>query len=276
MSGRAVAVLALVLVLTGSVAGADQISASNYWPYDGVWFHLVPDSDFGYGPFNAGDIFVYCGYACEEWSQRNITQEGWYHDPVSHNNYHQTPEWFGDMVYCCSETANWWNYFGGNLHAAWDCGDVRSDINQEYVDWGVYADGGYMPVCGIGGSGLQTGPGYGAFPFSVLNTGDYSWAVIRNDYLYGFLPNVQNSAGYNISVTSAYRNPVRNGAVGGAYLSRHQWGDAADFKPWFTGSGCVDSGNWEWLSEVAQGQGASYIEPYSLDCSHLHADLRNW
>jgi len=279
MSGRAVAFLALALVFSGRVIRADSITQAPYMPYAGVWFYLAPDPDFGYGPFNEGRIMVGCANGTCEWD-RLIYAEGWYQDPVSHTNYRQTMSWFGYTVYCCSETQNWWNYFNGYLRAAWDCFDIRSDINQEYVDWGVYADGGYLPGCVIGGNGLTQGPGWGPFPFSLLNDGNYSWGVIRNNYLYDFTAQMQSQVqyqfGYNIRVTSGYRNPYRNWQVGGAYLSRHQWGDAVDVKPASAPGGCIGQATWNELHTGALNAGGTWFELYSDDCTHLHVDLRNW
>lgn len=275
--------LASVLLLRSVPVRADYVYSPDYWPYAGVWVYLESSDPSDLDTWQA---WVYCGYGCVEFQDASVSGPAsvWLHDTVPHNNYRVQPnayifaQW-GYVIYNGDGTTyQWWTNDATVLHAIWDCNDARSDINQEYVDWGVYADSSdhYMPLCGYGGTGFQSGGGYGPFPFSVLNTGNYSWAVIRYDYLYGFLWNVQNGAGYNITIGSAYRNPVRNGSVGGDYLSRHQWGDAADFKPWFSPAGCVDTGNWEWLREVASSQGATYIEPYSLDCTHVHADLRGW
>lgn len=273
MSRRTMLLVLVILGLLSGTARADRVTALDYYPYDGLWFNVEPD------PFGWIEVRfqVFCGNACVEWDQSYYYEPGWHQEPINHNNYHDRNVWYADMGYCCSDGSNWWNYFSGFKHAAWDCGDVRADINQEYIDWGVYADGGYMPGCGIGGSGLTPGPGWGPFPFSALNDGTYAWGVIRNNYLYDYTAQVQYQVGYNIRVTSGYRNPYRNYQVGStAYLSRHQWGDAIDVKPASAPSGCVSLATWNQLHDAAVNAGGSWFEAYNSDCTHLHVDLRNW
>jgi hypothetical protein len=210
------------------------------WPGNGVWFHLVPDADFGYGPFNAGDIFVYCGYACVEWSQRNITQEGWYQDPVSHNNYQQTPEWFGDMVYCCSaDGSNWWNYFGGNLHAAWDCNDARSALDQEYVDTysggSMYFSYGLLPHCTWVDGDFNSSGGSTNFSWDELNghfrsgNPNYPWGIVRTSLVVGLEATRTDYNSRGITLSSGYRTPSGNAIQPqSVFASYHVYGRAAD------------------------------------------------
>jgi hypothetical protein len=267
-----VALLFSFCVLWGSAARADNVYVLDYWPGQGAYFN----ASSGEWDWVVARIQVMCqGGGCAEWDE-SFYYEGWYQSPVVHNDYHARNQWYGDMGHCCYDDQNFWNYFSGQLHAAWDCWDVRSDLNQEYVNQGQYWNANYIPLCGYGGAGYQAGPGYGPFPFSALNTGDSYWAVIRNDYLYNYMANWQAAAGYSLHVTSAYRNPNRNARIGGAPLSRHVFGDGVDVKPSSAPVGCMSPSSWTSLSNVAWGQGASYVEPYSQDCTHVHADLRGW
>jgi hypothetical protein len=117
------------------------------------------------------------------------------------------------------------------------------------------------------------------FAFSELNTGDYSWGLIR-------LPlTTASSSGYGLDdwrvnygasriVNSAYRNPVRNAAVGGAFSppSRHMFGDATDLR---NQSGLMAEYNA--MVSAAQAANADFIEPTNGPCGTActHADWRN-
>ena len=72
-------------------------------------------------------------------------------------------------------------------------------------------------------------------------------------------------------IDSGYRCPHGNASVGGAAQSRHMWGDAADMHsanhPW-------DQSEWLLLQAAATAAGATFIEPYNQDPSHVHADWR--
>ena len=272
MRRRLVVVLVLSLLLNSAPARADYIGAAPYWPNDGVWFYVYNE------PCCYVDTLIqtYCGYGCTDWGGIFYIYDGWIQSYISHNNFHEQPYWFGHNHYWDGETG-WFSGWDGYLKAAWDCGDVRSDLNQEYVNHGVYWNGGYMPLCGWGGAGFTYGPGWGPFPFSALNDGTLSYiGVIRNDYLYNFTADVQYFVGYPIRVTSGYRNPNQNAAYGGKPLSRHQWGDAIDVKPASAPAGCISVATWNELVVAAAISGGSWFEPYSDDCTHLHVDLRNW
>jgi hypothetical protein len=103
------------------------------------------------------------------------------------------------------------------------CGDVRSTIIQEYVTYRTP----YIPGCTEFTQSI-TGPN---FSFAQLNSGTYSWAILRSyflnelDALKGLTP---------FTITSGYRNPAKEYSVsianGGVYHagSRHQYGDAID------------------------------------------------
>lgn len=70
-----------------------------------------------------------------------------------------------------------------------------------------------------------------------------------------------------IRVSSGFRSPERNGAIGGATHSRHMFGDAFDILV----SGPVA---WTNLRNIAEDEGADFIEPYTMTRTWLHCDWR--
>ena len=114
------------------------------------------------------------------------------------------------------------------------------------------------------------------FQFSELNTGDHSWALIRQPLIvgagtgYGLDKWRENYGGSRI-VNSAYRNPVRNANVGGAQNSRHMYGDASDLR-----NNSVTQQEWDSMVTAAENAFASWIEPVNGPCGLgcTHADWR--
>jgi hypothetical protein len=195
---------------------------------------------------------------------------------------------------------------------SWDCFDgARSDLNQEYLNRNYPAYNGrsvydatrFLPRC----TGLtKAGPSSGPFYFTnsdsrkKLNWGSYEWAPVRIDYLYdvlartqyNFRPDLHVDIDYrNIRVESGFRNPARNSVVGSSpkVNGRHQFGDAADIKPWDAATGDMNPLTWQRLadaaSDAAGGTDWSYLELYecppnlsTCDASktHVHIDLRKW
>jgi len=136
------------------------------------------------------------------------------------------------------------------------CGDERDQIIQEYVDFGV----NFVPTCGD----FTQDASSAHFSFAELNTGDYSWAIIRDRLLTG-LETTRSNYGYPMLVNSGYRNPARNARIGGASQSRHMYGDAADIA-------AGDCPTWNALAEAACRAGA-WVEPISLSgVGHVHMD----
>jgi hypothetical protein len=112
------------------------------------------------------------------------------------------------------------------------------------------------------------------FSFSQLNTGDYSWALLR-DILLGKLDDLgdrMDGLHYKIQLNSIYRNPRKPQKP----LSRHQYGDAADIQVFdFNGDGAVDAEDWESLRAVTDGLQPSYTEPMKdSGVGHVHVDWR--
>jgi len=172
-------------------------------------------------------------------------------------------------------------------------------MNQEYLDKYLYGGQSifdvfqYMPGCD-GYTKKQWQPAWvpAQFTFERLNqnTGYPSWAVIRNDYLYSFLTNMQDLYGHSLLVTSGYRNPVHNVAVSATPHrdSRHQWGDGVDLvdvsllvpNPSNPGHNMLTPDGWNLLKSYAENAGAygndDFPESYSDDPSHLHVQLKSW
>jgi hypothetical protein len=147
------------------------------------------------------------------------------------------------------------------------CGisDERTAMIQEYVMY----DTPYFPQCAEFTNALVDQ----YFTFAQLNTGDYTWAILRNyfisklDALEGLDP------GFNVN--SAYRDPSKEYAVaiaaGGTYVpgSRHQYGDAVDV--------ATTSSTWQTYQTDGHQLGAC-VEPPSVQgglYAHAHLDWRD-
>jgi len=143
------------------------------------------------------------------------------------------------------------------------CGDQRDQIIQEYKTY--LPD--FIPQC----SDFTQGFGY-------LNTGDYSWALVRAPLVTG-LGSITATYGA-VTVNSAYRNPVRNrNTTGSAGHSRHMYGDAVDIA-----NSPQTLTNWLALHQAAQLADANFIEGQTSiypcrcttdTCVCLHADWRS-
>jgi len=149
------------------------------------------------------------------------------------------------------------------------CGDSRDALIQEYATYGV----SLHPTCSNFTSSKRTE----YFAFSELETGDYSWALLRSPFV------AAKSTGYGIDrwryeyggpryTNSVYRNPARNRRIGGATQSRHMYGDAADLD---NRSGSTSE--W-WDMYYAAGRAhADWREPTNGPCGYAchHADWRS-
>jgi len=78
------------------------------------------------------------------------------------------------------------------------------------------------------------------------------------------LQKVRNAVG-SIRVTSGYRNPEHNRAVGGALLSRHQYGDGFDLVPL--------EASQDALQKACDAAGATFTMTY--EDGHVHCDWRD-
>ena len=156
---------------------------------------------------------------------------------------------------------------GQQVQRPTSCGDVRDNIIEEYRAGQV----AWTPTCGD----FSTSGGTANFGWSELNrspgSGHPPYGIVRS-VLWSGLENTRSN--YNrggIVIDSGYRCPHGNALVGGAYQSRHMWGDAADMHsqdhPW-------SQAEWTLLRNAANAAGATYIEPYADDPSHVHADWR--
>jgi hypothetical protein len=150
-----------------------------------------------------------------------------------------------------------------------NCGDIRTTIIQEYVTYQTP----YDPQCSEFTQTL-TDP---IFTFAQLNTGTYTWAIIRSY----FLTNLHSVAGaaetdaLTFTINSAYRNPAKESAVstaqpGGVYHagSRHQYGDAVDL--------ATTSKTWASFQQIGH-EFAACVEPLVIQgnsTAHAHLDWR--
>ena len=150
------------------------------------------------------------------------------------------------------------------------CNDARDTIRREYVTHMV----NLRPIC----ANFTQNRHSTYFTFNELNTGNFAWALIRdpliidhNNNNYG-LDEWRVAYGIAMTVNSAYRNPARNAAVGGARNSRHMYGDAADIR---NVSGTINEYNN--MAAAAGTANADYIEPWTGPCGNgcVHADWRN-
>jgi Peptidase M15 len=152
----------------------------------------------------------------------------------------------------------------GNALSA-PCGDERDSLVAEYVQ----ANGPFKPSCGD-----FTRESHSAhFTFAELNSGDFSWAILRAELLAG-IEQTRQSYGDPLNVNSGYRNPAHQQSVNGAVIdSRHVHGDAVDFAS-------VES-TWKRVRDAGKQAGAC-AEPLVLSGSaHVHLDWRgpcpvNW
>ena len=177
------------------------------------------------------------------------------------------------------------------------CDDIVNDaIIQEYVTFNVVFYPGTTPLSSAPHCLDFTEQAASVFyQFDALNTGDYSWAIIRAPLV------VPSSAGYGLDawitqsggapvrpLNSVYRNPARNfdPSVDGAQRSRHMFGDAVDMRN-MSGTACGGSralpslcpqGVQEYnsLFRAATRARADYKEPLNGPCKLgcFHADWR--
>lgn len=144
------------------------------------------------------------------------------------------------------------------------CGDVRDSIILEYITNNVP----WLPLCS---DFTQTSPDPN-FSFTSLNSGDFTWAVIRPALTVG-LDDVLASYG-PFHINSGYRDPFREQAVCEEYHvpyhpdSRHQMGDAVDVAS-------SSKATWTPLAQAACAAGAC-VEPesYQGNYGHVHMDWR--
>ena len=144
------------------------------------------------------------------------------------------------------------------------CGDSRSSIIQEYVTYKTP----YYPQC-YEFKQLSNDPN---FSFSQLNSGTYTWAILRTYFLSNLDQLLSKSA---FGINSAYRNPAKESSVstsqgGGRYHpgSRHQYGDAVDI--------ATNSTTWSTFQSYGHQFGAC-VEPIAVQggsYAHAHLDWR--
>jgi hypothetical protein len=144
------------------------------------------------------------------------------------------------------------------------CGDERDAAIAEYSTYHV----GLRPNCS---DFTQSTPSTN-FSFSTLNSGNYSWAILRS-YLGTNLDAIFPNAPAMV-MTSGYRNPAKQHAVNPSTPnSRHSFGDAVDIATYnsLTSWGQMHSAAKQW----GTASGSPCFEPYTVSTTnHLHVDWR--
>lgn len=110
-----------------------------------------------------------------------------------------------------------------------------------------------------------------------FNTGDYDWAIVKQEALDGYNIAVQAFAPNITGLNSAYRNPVHNARLpGSGKESRHIYGDALDFQtPSIGHTGPPNKNDWNILMKAAEKAKPAYTEPYDQSgAGHVHIDWR--
>ena len=152
--------------------------------------------------------------------------------------------------------------------------DERDQIIMEYMDDPRISPVAFTPTCN---QFTQTLPSTSHYDFGsprqdgTWSAGnDYSWALFEQSVVQN-LYCIIDRYGSEPYMTSAYRNPVHNDNVEGAdFLSRHQYGDAAD----------VDTPNvpnniaWDALKTLAKDGGCvvGCVEPRMAAWNHFHVE----
>lgn len=139
------------------------------------------------------------------------------------------------------------------------CNDERDTIVKEYTDLGV----DFQPTCGDFTQDAHSAN----FSFAELNSGDFSWAILRATLLTGIEKTRSNNGDSALTVNSGYRNPKHNATIpGSAPNSRHVHGDAVDFQS--------SADTWDSLRKAGKDAGAC-SEPQDLSgTGHVHLDWR--
>lgn len=184
-----------------------------------------------------------------------------------------------------------WGYIGsgqGSINVNGKCStDSKSTVMEEYYSPNLFAVS-YRPSCN---DFVQNAEGGGTFNWSdwmTSQSGEHDgWGLSQNGMLSQTLPSTQDYYvnelnGVDLILTSGYRCPHVNAAVGGASNSRHMYGDAADLIP---NSGQLSGKGRQWgydewwlLTLSGLEAGASYYEPWGTGAgqttSHVHIDNR--
>ena len=154
------------------------------------------------------------------------------------------------------------------VQAVPQCGDERDTIIGEYINYGV-------PLTLSCADFTQTRSSV-YFTFAQLNTGDFSWALIRQPLIVGAwtgygLDRWREAYGQQRNINSAYRNPARNSAIGGANASRHMFGDAVDMDVLSN-----TAAEWQQIVNALEQAFPSFIEPQNGPCGVgcVHGDWR--
>jgi len=110
---------------------------------------------------------------------------------VNHNSYLDRPYVYGQIEHDGGGETTW----NGQAIAAWDCGDARSALDQEYVDTysggSVYFSLGMLPHCTWLDGDFNSSGGSTNFSWSEVNGGfsqgnpNYPWGIVRTSLYVG-------------------------------------------------------------------------------------------
>ncbi len=152
------------------------------------------------------------------------------------------------------------------------CGDARDDIIVEYAnsEWVNQ----FVPTCSM----FASGGGSEHFSWAELNqspgSGHQPWGIVDSILTGGLESTRSNFNNDAILVNSGYRCPHGNASVGGAALSRHMLGTAADIMP-LDGYSPPSESLFAVLRSAAFNAGAFYLTEWDTYADrHLHADWR--
>lgn len=147
-----------------------------------------------------------------------------------------------------------------SIPASCGANDPRNNLIQEYVQHGTP----HIPKC----SEFVQSISDPHFTFNQLNSGTYTWAIIRS-YFLADLDQLYGLAG-SFTINSAYRNPDKEYTIdtqnGGVYYrgSRHQYGDAVDI--------ATTQSTWPNFHTWGK-QLAACVEPHFFQGNYGHAHL---
>ncbi len=205
-----------------------------------------------------------------------MSTQGLYSEDYSNDNTSWAPP-YTELVYVYQDPGAWSN----NGYGA--CGDNRDNIISEYIEYGVQL----FPKC----SWFTQTAHSQYFTFSQINTPcpsqgtpEYSWALVRQPLVisagrrYG-LDDWQNwytrlTGDENLrTINSGYRDPYQNQLCGGAPQSRHQYGDAVDFR---NVTRTLSEWHTMWSAAGPRKANADFREPLNGPCGIgcVHADWR--
>jgi hypothetical protein len=155
------------------------------------------------------------------------------------------------------------------------CGDPpspqsgnRGALVQEYITYSVEQNGvPFVPTCPDFADNAPTAN----FSFAELTVSeDYTWAILRPSLLTGIEATRADNGGTPLTVTSGYRNPAHNAAIGGAADSQHMLGTAVDLATGGNQTAWTNLRAAAWEAGACVEPSTELTNPYD----HVHEDWR--